>query len=361
MADPNLTLPMHEDNSVKRTDAILSKLDELKGAQMDPVNVFASPAMGTGAALGGGLGGGVVGGLLANAFLGNGVLGRNGVAEGIVTPTLLTAELNRVQANTDAAVAANERLMTARFDADAQRQIESAIQSTSAATLLALANGNAALGVEVAKGQGEINTQVALTTGNLGTQNALNAAAIQTQTAKQTGDLSTQVALNTAAVATAVERTGTATALAFKDSAILAQANTATISQQLADAKYGLATAIKADGDQTRALISSINDANLNRMLTVAQNEITELRGDRNHNQRSQETELRITQNVTTNQNQIQAQAQQQQQLQLLGAIAAGLGNLTQIAHATNSNIIAGNTGATTTGAQSANPVNVRA
>lgn len=54
-----------------------------------------------------------------------------------------------------------------------------------------------------------------------------------------------------------------------------------------------------------------------------------------------------------------QAQAQQQQQAILLGNIWERLNGM-QNAIATNSNLIVGNTGATTTGAQTANPVNVR-
>jgi len=68
-----------------------------------------------------------------------------------------------------------------------------------------------------------------------------------------------------------------------------------------------------------------------------------------------------VTQSVNQNQLQLQAQAQQQQQLILLGQIAAGLNTVTQLQHATNSNIIAGNTGATTTGAQSATQTAVNA
>lgn len=367
MADPLITLAQHEDNSVAREAAILSKLDELKGNTMDstipPVaNFFANPGAGTGAAIGGGLGAGVLGGLLGGMLLNNGgLVGNRGVVgDGVVTPTLLAAELNRVQDNQNASIAASERLTQTRFDAEAQREIQAAIERTAAATQLANAVQSAALGVEMAKGQGDTNTQVALTTGNLGTQNALNAAAIQTQAAKQAGDLSTQIALNTANVATAVERTGTASALAFKDSALLAQANTTLLSNQLAATQYTLATAVKSDGDLTRALIIAQNDATLNRLLVTAQNEIIELRGDREGNRRSRETEINVNQTVTQVQAQAQAQQQQQQQLLVLNNIANCLAGL-QNAVATNSNLIIGNTGAVATGAQTANPVNVRA
>ena len=99
--------------------------------------------------------------------------------------------------------------------------------------------------------------------------------------------------------------------------------------------------------------MASINEANLNRMLATAQNEIIELRGDRAAIQRAHGTEVTVTQNVA------QAQAQQQQQ-QLLGSVLASLQGLTQIAHATNQNVIAGNQGPVFTGSQTANPTNVR-
>lgn len=62
----------------------------------------------------------------------------------------------------------------------------------------------------------------------------------------------------------------------------------------------------------------------LNRLLTTAQNEIIELKGDRNSRSHAKETEV----NVMTSVNQNQAQAQAQQQAVVLGNIAASLGTL---------------------------------
>lgn len=353
---PEISLGTHEHASQSRFETLATKLNEIKETKMSTpeVNVYQKDAMagvlpllmggnmgGTGAAIGGGLGAGLLGGVLGSALLGNGGIlgGRNGNVEGIVTPTMLTTALNQVQDNTNAATAASERLNMARFDADSQRDLAAAIERTAAATQLASAvqaasiqlssaTQAAALGVEIAKGNGEINTQVALTTGNLNTQGALNAAAIQTQAAKNAGDIGVQVALNTAAVATAVERTGTANALAFKDSALLAQTNAALLSQQLASAQYALATATKADGDMTRALIIAQNDAMLNRQLATAQAEIIELRNHEHGNRRQRETEVNVTQTVTQNQNNLMNQQQQQQQFQILANLAATVGNL---------------------------------
>lgn len=339
----------------------------------ETINLFANPNQGNnmGGAIGGGLGAGLLGGVLGGALLGNnGVLGNNRgnydngnfTHEGVVTPALLASTLASAQDNTRDVVAASERLNMARFDADSQREIQAAVERTAAATQLAVATGNAALGVEiargdaalgtlVAKGQGEITTQVALGTGTLNTQNALNAAAIQTLVQKTSGELATQVALNTAAVATAVERTGTATAIAFKDQAI-----------QGLQSQYALATAIKADGDLTRGLIIAQNDASLNRQLSTAQAEIIELRHDGRYRERARETEVNVTQSVTQNQNNLQAQQQQQQQFQILANLAAQVGNLAndiQVVRQTQSNVNFGTqTGSNQTASAANNRVN---
>ena len=110
--------------------------------------------------------------------------------------------------------------------------------------------------------------------------------------------------------------------------------------------------AITNDGEKTRAIISANYEQTLNRQLLAAQNEIAELRGDRNGIVRSHETEVKVNQNVNQ-------QQQQQQQQATLGAILGRLEGLVQVAHATNQNVIAGNTGAVQTGAQAANPTNV--
>lgn len=109
---------------------------------------------------------------------------------------------------------------------------------------------------------------------------------------------------------------------------------------------------VQADGEKTRALIQSINDANLNRELAVTQAALAEERGSR----RVRDVEVNVSQVVT----QAQAQAQQQAQFSaLFSAVQQVCGEL-QVARATNANLIIGNTGATTTGAQTASPINVR-
>lgn len=109
--------------------------------------------------------------------------------------------------------------------------------------------------------------------------------------------------------------------------------------------------AIGNDGDKTRALIESINNANLQRMLTVAQQELFDERG----RSRSRDVEVNVSQVV----NQAQAQAQQQAQFQGLHDLVRQCVGELQVARATNANLIIGSTGVAT-GQQNANPVNVR-
>lgn len=108
--------------------------------------------------------------------------------------------------------------------------------------------------------------------------------------------------------------------------------------------------AINADGEKTRALITSNQIAELNQRLTVAQLENAENRAI----QREQNNSHNMT--VTVNQAQAQQQLQSQRQDFLLNQLVAGFG---QIARATNSNVVVGSTGVGTT--QTANPTNVNA
>lgn len=129
-----------------------------------------------------------------------------------------------------------------------------------------------------------------------------------------------------------------------------------TVNQNVSEQGSNTRATVTADGAATRALIAQLNTDNLNRLLTVADLD----RRDEVSRGRSREVEVNVAQTV----NQVQAQAQQQQQQQqitgLLTHLCGVVGTL-QNAVATNSNLIVGNSGATTTGAQTANPVNVRA
>lgn len=121
------------------------------------------------------------------------------------------------------------------------------------------------------------------------------------------------------------------------------------------DAQYAVSAAIVADGEKTRALITENTIAELNRLAAERQDEIVELRNAAARDRDRHGIEI----NMINNQNQNQLQFQQQ--AQVLNTLAGALVEVGQVARATNQNLIVGNTGATTTGAQTANPVNVRA
>jgi hypothetical protein len=119
------------------------------------------------------------------------------------------------------------------------------------------------------------------------------------------------------------------------------------------------AAAIAADGDRTRSLITSQYEASLNRQLTEANLRLEGVERARGHDA----INMRIdnSNNVTQAQAQTQMQFQMQQQGQLLNGLYPYILGTHQHAQATNANIIAGNTGAVTTGAQTSTPTNVNA
>lgn len=123
----------------------------------------------------------------------------------------------------------------------------------------------------------------------------------------------------------------------------------------IATNQFNCVQATMADGEKTRALISSIDKQNDNRLITAQANEIVELRAERNRDADRHGIEI----NMINNQNQNQMQFQQQ--AQVLNTLAHVLADVSQVARATNSNVIVGNTGASTTGTQTASPTNVRA
>jgi Predicted TIM-barrel enzyme len=118
---------------------------------------------------------------------------------------------------------------------------------------------------------------------------------------------------------------------------------------------WQLATTVKDDGEKTRALITSNQIAELNRIAAERQDEIIELRNEG----RRRDDRHGIEINMINNQNQNQLQFQQQQQL--IGQLAHCVSDVSQIARATNQSLIIGNTGAVASGPQTANPTNVRA
>lgn len=126
------------------------------------------------------------------------------------------------------------------------------------------------------------------------------------------------------------------------------------VGMQIAQNGWAVTQAINTDGEKTRALIGQIDRENLNRIITTQATELVELRNEGARERDRHGIEI----NMVNNQNQNQMQFQQQ--AQLLGGLAHVLTDVSQVARATNQNLIVGNTGATTTGPQTANPVNVR-
>jgi hypothetical protein len=114
--------------------------------------------------------------------------------------------------------------------------------------------------------------------------------------------------------------------------------------------------AIRDDGNATRALITENVIQGLRDDKVILANELAEIRNERNRDRDRHGIE------VTTIVNQQQAQLQFQEQRQRLDMLTNHLCGISgQIARATNSNVIVGNTGAVGTGTQTANPTNVNA
>jgi len=338
LQDVGTRLQQHEDNSVARAARIEKKIkhlkEEMKMSTPD-VNVFGSGlgsvlpmVMGnaggnTAGAIGGGLGAGVLGGVLGGALLGRrgGILGGDGdgAVGGVVTPSLLASTAAQI---TD--TAQNTVVLQALGDIKAAVPLaESQVQLALAGVdnnLTLIANTNATAS---ALANSLTNQNIAMSTAsiNKGVSEAI-AASLASQ-----GSIKESIAAY-----------GVANLNATKDS------------------QYAITTAVRDDGDKTRALIVSQNDANLQRMLAVAEAQLAETRAAG----RSREVEVNVAQTVNQNQNQIQAQTQQQQQFQILAQLAAQVGNLAndiQVVRQTQSNI---NFGVQGTAGQTASAANTR-
>jgi hypothetical protein len=339
-----IDLPTHELASQERARQLMAKLDELKGNTMDtitstgapPVNVFASnpnngmngmwPMLmgsgwggGAGAGAGAGLGAGLVGGLLGGALFGGNGFGNNHINNGnFITQSDLQSALN------GQTMGQNTNMILQNL-----ASISAAIPENEGKVQLAIAgatsdiNGNISMSLQTAiNGQAGINKNIS--------------EAIAQSLASQ-GHIQETVLTSASAINLGIANLG------------------ATVQQGV----FATTSAARDQGDRIIAALNAQNEANLQRQLTVS-----ELSGLENRlTSRNRDVEVTVSQAVTQNQNQLQAQQQQQQQQQqilfTLAQILPVLGNL-QNAVATNSNLIVGNTGATTTGAQTANPVNVK-
>ena len=215
-----------------------------------------------------------------------------------------------------------------------------------------------AIAVAIPENEGKVQLAISQSQNALSSLAQANALAIANGVANVNANIAGQAATIIAsegAVKDAVTNASTLSQLGIAGINTLAQQLAAGLGLQASNNTTAILSAIRDDGDKTRALVTSFNDATLNRIITTQANEIIELKNDRT----VANSGLTVTQTVNQVQAQAQAQQQQQQQFAILSQIATSLAGLTQIAHATNQNVIAGNTGAVTTGAQSANPVNV--
>lgn len=265
-----------------------------------------------------GMGGGLMGGLLLGSLLGRNNLLGQGQQEGCVTPSNLSAQLANVtdtQMNTTV-------LQTLGA-------IQASVPLAEGQMQLALAGAQADINANVFNASQSINANIAT-----GLQTAIQG---QAQINKNISD---SIASGLAAAAANKEATlsvGAATGAAILNS------------------KFELANLINADGEKTRALITSFENANTQRLLGERQDQINELLAE--GRRRDDRHGIEITMNNTQNQNQLQFQQQQQAINSLIGCI----GEVSQLARATNQQLIIGNSGVTAGGPQTASPTNVRA
>lgn len=269
---------------------------------------------GAGAGAGAGLGAGLLGGILGGALLGNrGLLGGNAGNEGCVTPTQLTAALAGVQ--------------------DTQMNTNVLTQLASISAAIPAAEGQVQLAL--AQSQGQVMNQIG--------QQSLAIAQGFGNAAQQTSQAQAAVIAVGESLKDSINLTSGAIQLSIANNTAQGLQNTSNI-----------LTAVRDDGDKTRALIVAQNEAALRNEITALQIRLQEQNGEA----RARGTEVTVTQNVNQNNLMQQQQQQAQQQAILLNTIAGHLVGL-QNAVATNSNMIIGNTGAVGTGQQSANPINV--
>lgn len=217
------------------------------------------------------------------------------------------------------------------------------------------------------------NTAVLTKLGTIEAAIPANAAVTQAAVAAGTAELTNVTLQQTIALERDLGQLALGTQQAFSNT----NSNIQTQSLQLAQALCGVNQNVSAQGCQTREAIQ--NDGDKTRALLVARfqledattianlnNQVTELRNEGRRSAEAADLRLQITNTNTAVAAQAQGQQQQQQQQQFavvssLVPLVHSLINESQVARATNANLIFGNTGATTTGAQTSTPTNVRA
>lgn len=302
MYEPNLTLSDHDHRSEMRSEKVKEEIHEV-GHKVEKLNIFKKdsnmdaiiPALlagGNQGGLGSGLGAGVLGGVLGGVLLNNNGLNRNNLngADGCVTPANLTAALAGV---TDT------------------------LQSTTIIQTL----GDIKAAVPLAEGQVQLALAGAQSDINANINNSLQiAVAGQGAINKNISESIATALAGQSAIKESIAAYGVANLTATKD------------------AQYAISVAITADGEKTRALITSNEMANLQRMLTVSESRALEDR----LTARTREVEVNVTNTNTNTANAIQAQNQSQQQSQAIIQLAGLVQNLCgdiQAVRQTQSNI----------------------
>lgn len=240
-----------------------------------------------------GIGGGVLGAVLVGALLPRLLGDPNGAAAVAASKTL---DANDVQ---NIVTSAQNSQTLGNIEGEiwkAEGQVQAALQaSTNAAQ-------TATLQAEIANLQGQGIVVKAVTEG---------AAAIALQGGQ--------------GIATTLAASGEVTKAVSAGTAATA-AGFGVVNTNIANQTMATIQAITNDGDKTRALIQNIETASLNRQITVAQNEVAELR----HAGRVTDSGINVTNNINQNAT-AQANATVQQQIVgLLGQVAAAIQHNTQ-------------------------------
>lgn len=173
--------------------------------------------------------------------------------------------------------------------------------------------------------QNQANMSLMAAVGGVDKAVAVGTAAMEASQAAQSAGIVSQLNNVTGSLATRVDGVKeTVNALGM----VLAQ-QLAGVDRSIMESRYELSKDVTADGDKTRALITSNYQETLNRQLGEANAALIELRSEDRANRRAYDSSLTVTQTV----NQAQAQTQTQSQFDRLYHMLA---DATQSIRATN-------------------------
>jgi len=239
---------------------------------------------------------------------GTDALGGGGLLSGIILASLLGRGNGLLGGNGAEAVAAAHTLTAA----DVQNIISA---NTNSQTL-----GN--LEGEIWKAEGQLQGQL-LAQSNTQQITTLNAEIANLQ--GQSGILAA-IANNGKEVINEVHETGSTMGAAVANGNALILANLNQLNTNVLQGNYAVTQAVTNDGDKTRALIQGIETSSLNREITVAQNEISNLR----HHDAVAANGINITNNLNQTATANATAVAQQQIIGLLGQVATSLQHNTQ-------------------------------